>query len=165
MKRIAIVGISGSGKSTLARKLGEKTGLPVFHMDPLFWRGNWEAVNEAETLVMHKELIAKDKWIIEGWIDVKMASRLEVADLVIYLDYSGALCAWRVVKRWWKHRKESRPELPSEAKDKFLPRYFKTVFTRGERDHIENAIKLIDELKIVRFHSPRQLERFIQNRL
>ena len=30
MKRVMIIGCGGSGKSTLARKLGEKTGLPVY---------------------------------------------------------------------------------------------------------------------------------------
>ena len=31
--KIAILGTSGSGKSTLAKRLGERYGLPVLHMD------------------------------------------------------------------------------------------------------------------------------------
>ncbi len=34
--RILILGCCGNGKSTFARKLSEKTGLPVVHMDQLF---------------------------------------------------------------------------------------------------------------------------------
>ncbi len=41
MKRLAIVGCAGAGKSTLARLLGQILGLPVFHLDALFWRPGW----------------------------------------------------------------------------------------------------------------------------
>ena len=36
--RIMIVGCGGAGKSTFAAKLGELTGLPVYHLDRYFWR-------------------------------------------------------------------------------------------------------------------------------
>lgn len=36
MRRVLIIGNSGGGKSTLARRLGEKLGLPVIHLDVLF---------------------------------------------------------------------------------------------------------------------------------
>ena len=35
MQRVMIVGQPGSGKSTLARRLGERTGLPVVHIDTI----------------------------------------------------------------------------------------------------------------------------------
>ena len=41
MERVLIIGCGGSGKSTLARQLGEKTGLPVVHLDKLFWHPGW----------------------------------------------------------------------------------------------------------------------------
>ena len=40
-KRIIILGSAGSGKSTLATKLGEITGIPVIHLDRLFWNPGW----------------------------------------------------------------------------------------------------------------------------
>lgn len=39
-KRVIIVGNSGSGKSTLAREMGERLGLPVDHLNILFWLPN-----------------------------------------------------------------------------------------------------------------------------
>lgn len=37
-KRILILGCGGAGKSTLARRLGAATGLPVVHLDGLYWQ-------------------------------------------------------------------------------------------------------------------------------
>jgi adenylate kinase family enzyme len=74
-KRIAIVGISGPGKSTFSRKLATKTGLTLYHMDLLFWKENWKAVPEEEYLKAHTELVKKDTWIIEGYIDKSMSVR------------------------------------------------------------------------------------------
>jgi len=41
MERVAIVGPGGAGKSTFARSLGERTGLPVFHLDRFYWKPGW----------------------------------------------------------------------------------------------------------------------------
>ena len=48
MERIVIIGCGGSGKSTLARQLGEMTGLPVIHLDKLFWRPGWVHISPEE---------------------------------------------------------------------------------------------------------------------
>src|SRR5919107_5216 len=38
MRRVLVIGSGGAGKSTFAARLGERTGLPVIHLDSLFWR-------------------------------------------------------------------------------------------------------------------------------
>lgn len=38
MKRVMIYGGSGSGKSWLTQKLGYITGLPVVHIDSMYWK-------------------------------------------------------------------------------------------------------------------------------
>ena len=48
MKRIAIIGCGGSGKTTLATQLGAALGLPVHHLDRLFWRAGWQETPKEE---------------------------------------------------------------------------------------------------------------------
>src|SRR3989338_1323924 len=138
--RIAIIVISASGKSVLAREIAEKTGLPLIHMDQLFWKGNWEAVPEAEYLKKHQEIIQQDKWIIEGYVEESMADRLKRADQIIYLDYPGWLCVIWSIKRWFNHRREARPELPREALEKFKYDTFWKILFRKERIRIVQSL-------------------------
>ena len=42
MKRIIVVGSQGSGKTRLSLALGKKLGLPVIHLDVLYWRPGWK---------------------------------------------------------------------------------------------------------------------------
>lgn len=162
INKIAIIGISGSGKSTLSRILVEKTGLPIFHMDQLYWKGNWQAVPEKEYLEQHELLVQKDSWIIEGYINAKMASRLKSADLVIYLDYPGWLAAWHLIKRRLKYHKKNRPELPSEALERLKWSFFKMVLTGGERKDIQEAITASAPQNLKRFKSLSQLRKFMK---
>lgn len=155
-QKIAVIGIGGSGKSVFARKLSEQTGLPVFHIDTLFWKGNWEAVSEAEYIEQQQKLlVGNEKWIIEGYVDEVLADRLKAADLIIYLDYSGLFCFWRAICRWFKHRKQSRPELPKESLGRLDKGFLWTVLTRGERPGIEKALVHVDSRKVIRLLSSR----------
>src|SRR5260221_12637075 len=38
LKRVLVIGAGGSGKTTVARRLAERTGLPLIHLDALYWR-------------------------------------------------------------------------------------------------------------------------------
>ena len=163
-KRIALLGISASGKSFASRVVASKTQLPLFHMDQLFWKGNWEEVPEVEYLKKHEALVAGEKWVIEGYVDEKMANRLRRADLILYLDYSGIRCAFQLIKRWLTHRNESRPELAPEALERFSWSFLLLVFTRGERSRIEGAIKEANPANLYRFSSPKEFEKFLSKK-
>ena len=157
MRRIAVVGISGAGKSHYARKLHARTGLPLRHMDSLFWCGAWEAVPEAEYVATQRALIAEETWIIEGYIDPALGERARAADLIVYLDFPGVLCAWRVLLRWRRHRRVARPELPRGAVECLSLRFLWTVLRRAERPAIEAALRGVESARVVRVRSPRQL--------
>ncbi len=57
MKKILVIGNSGSGKTTFAKELAEKTGLPLVHLDKIFWCGEWAHISRDEfDSILKKEL-------------------------------------------------------------------------------------------------------------
>jgi len=99
MKRVAVVGSSGAGKSTFARRLGERTGLPVIHLDELYWRPGWDPTPDDEWDQVVTELAAGDEWIIDGNYSRTMEMRARRADTVVFLDYPRVGCLARVLRR------------------------------------------------------------------
>jgi adenylate kinase family enzyme len=94
-----IVGCSGAGKSTLARRISEKTGLPVIHVDQIYWTAGWINRSREETRRLVAEAIAGDEWIFEGNNSRSFDLRVAKADTVIFLDFPVPLCLFRVIKR------------------------------------------------------------------
>ena len=107
-----IVGGPGSGKSTLARALGERTGLPVFHMDHIHYTAGWVERSTAEKSRLTHEVHARDVWIFEGGHSATHAERIARADTVVWLDVPIARRLVRVVRRTLRYRGMTRPDLP-----------------------------------------------------
>lgn len=64
--KIAILGYSGSGKSTLARRLGEKLGCPVLHLDQVQFTSGWVERDRGEAVALVEAFLEWDQWVIEG---------------------------------------------------------------------------------------------------
>lgn len=161
-QKIIIIGISGAGKSHLARRLSKVLDLPIIHYDTLCWDKNWVEVKEEEVAEKLRREMKKDKWILEGYIEPLAHERLEQADLVLYLDYSGLRALWGGIKRWFTNRGNHLPELAEGCIMKFDPERFKIMWTRDERKEIERVIRGFEK-KVVRLTSPRALTRFLQH--
>lgn len=161
-RKIVVVGVSASGKSTFARRLSEKLGITLIHMDEIMWNPGWEYIGDELTVQRICEASLKPEWIIEGYISKAARTDLfEKADLILYLDYSGWVSAWRYLKRFLKHRKNPRPELPGSP-EKFSFKFLKLVFTKGEVWKLEKLFKESDlDSKIIRLKTPKEAEGYI----
>ena len=102
-ERILVIGSPGSGKSTLARQLGERTGLPVHHLDQLYWRPGWVEPDAKTRRAQVRALAAGPGWIIDGTYAGTLPVRLATADKVVLLDLSPLRCFWRVIRRILGH--------------------------------------------------------------
>ncbi len=112
MKRVMIVGAPGSGKSTLARLLGERTGLPVVHIDHIHWKAGWIERDREEKDRLTREVHARDTWIFEGGHSRTYDDRVTRADTLIWLDIPVWLRLWRVLRRTVAYLGQARPDLP-----------------------------------------------------
>ncbi len=130
-RRILILGNNGSGKSTFARALANITGLPVVHLDTLFWGPNWAVPTQKEWYAKNRDLIASDAWILDGLVDHggTLALRFAAADLVIFLDVCRAVCVAGVLTRQRKKNRTDIPHYLKERYDKAYLRFLKGIWT------------------------------------
>jgi len=119
MKRVMITGGPGSGKSTLARKLGEQTGLPVFHMDMIHWMPGWQERSKDEKDTMTRQVHMQERWIFEGGHSRTYAERIARADTFVWLDVPVGLRMARVLRRSVRYYGQNRPDLPEGCPERF----------------------------------------------
>ena len=165
MQRILIIGCSGAGKSTLARKLGEKTGLPVVHLDALFWKPGWV---ESEREVFDARVLAeleKPAWIIDGNYARTLPVRLEKCDGVIYLDFPRWLCILGVLKRVLTTYGTVRPDMPEGCPERFDWEFLKWVwnFNRNNREKTWVQLEKLPAEKVMILKNRREVRKFLQN--
>ena len=164
-KRIVIVGISASGKSTFAKQLAQKISIPVTFMDTIMWKPGWVYVGDAEVVKKLEVLCGDPAWIIEGYIPKAARTFVfEKADTIVYLDYAPMVASWRYIKRWWQHRRHSRPELEGSP-EKFSFKFLRLVWNKGEAVSLNKFLSEVkDQKKIVTLCSLRETQRFLEDK-
>ena len=111
MQRVLVIGSPGAGKSTLSHALARRCGLPLHHLDRMFWLPGWIERDRADGRSELAQVLAQDCWIIDGNYGSTLPLRIARADTVVWLDYPTALCLGRAVRRWWMYRGQSRPDM------------------------------------------------------
>ncbi|MEX0299703.1 MAG: DNA topology modulation protein FlaR [Kordiimonas sp.] len=117
-KRVMIIGGAGSGKTTLALLLGQLSGLPVVHIDPMYWKANWVQRPAKETIALAHKAVEQDEWIFEGNNSASMQKRLERADLLVFLDIGTVHRLWRILKRTFHYYGRTRPDMASGCEER-----------------------------------------------
>ena len=106
MKKIIVIGCPGSGKSTFARALHDKTSLPLYHLDMMYWNADKTTVEKSVFLERLFALLEKDEWIIDGNYGSTMEMRMAACDTVIFLDYPLEVCLDGIRERRGKPRSD-----------------------------------------------------------
>jgi len=161
-KRVTIMGSSGSGKSTLAAKLSGITGIPVIHLDRLFWNPGWIQTPNDEMDNKVIKAVAKDRWIIDGNYSRTLDIRIARADTLIFIDFNRYICMYRILKRCIKNYGKTRYDLGEGCPDKLDWPFLKWVW--GYPKHSRKMIleKIYQSGKnIVHLKSRKDVARFI----
>ena len=166
MRRVSIIGSGGAGKSTLARQLGEITGLPVIHLDRLFWKPDWTETPKDVWRRTVEDLVKGEEWIIDGNFGGTMDIRLAASDTVIFLDFPRTLCTYRAVKRAVTFRNKTRPDMGAGCNEKFDLEFLRWVwqFPRKTVPSIEARLsRLGREVRLIRLRSPKEVHGFFRD--
>ena len=165
-QRIMIIGCGGAGKSTLARRLGEILALPVIHLDAEHWRPGWVETPKEEWQLKVSELVAGERWIIDGNYTGSLHLRLAQADTVLFLDYPWWLCLWRVVKRRVRYRGRSRPDMNPGCIERLRWDFLKWICVDFPRKSRVKILRLLEEhathAHIISHHSPAETRRLLK---
>ncbi len=167
MNRVLVIGTGGTGKTTLARRLAERTGLPLIHLDLLYWRPGWQPTPNDEWRQTVERLITAEKWIIDGNYGGTLDLRLTACDTVVFLDLPRLLCLWRVLVRQLRYFGRERPELPPGCRERLSWEFLVWIWTYPSRRRgaILERLQALDQGKRVAIlRSSCEIDDFIAGR-
>ena len=164
MKKVVVLGCSGAGKSTLSQALSHKTGVPVFHLDQLFWKPGWVQATHEELEQKILDVLSKESWILDGNLTSTARQRFEQADTVILLDYPTHICLFRVLKRIVRSYGRVRPDMADGCAERFDLAFLGYILTfrRKKSPDLYALIESYGKGKAVYvFRSPKETREFL----
>lgn len=131
MKKIIVIGCPGSGKSTFSRALQEITGIPLIHLDMLYWNSDRTTVEKTVFLERLTNVLNDPAWILDGNYASTMELRLQFCDTVVFLDYPTELCLNGIRERRGKPRADLPWVEPVTEEDAGFVAFIKEYQTRN----------------------------------
>ena len=158
MKRVIVIGCPGSGKSTVSRALHNKTGIPLYHLDMMFWNADKTTVEKSVFLKRLSAVLKKDEWIIDGNYGSTMELRMAACDSVIFLDYSLEVCLNGIKERRGKPRSDM-PWIENEEDTEFIE--FIKSYNEQQKPKVLEVLKKHGDKNIIIFESREQADAFL----
>jgi adenylate kinase family enzyme len=165
VERVAVIGCGGSGKTSFSNLLGERLDLPVLHIDGFYWQRaagtrGVEASPE-EWAIIHRSLIERPRWVIDGMKLGTLAERLAVADTVVFLDLPTHACVWGVLSRRLRRRRSVQPDLGTYEVG--VSREFVRWICNFRRVHRPKVLRLLADCscEVIVLRSRKDTKRFL----
>ncbi len=159
MKKVIVIGCPGSGKSMFSRRLHELTGMPLTHLDNLYWNADRTQVPKEEFLSRLHAVMSAGAWIIDGNYSSTMELRMSACDTVFFLDYPTEVCIQGINER----RGKPRPDMPwyesGEIDADFVS--FVENYRRDSRPRVLEMLMQYPEKSIYVFANRREAQRYL----
>ena len=158
MKKVIVIGCPGSGKSTVSRALHNKTGIPLYHLDMMYWNADKTTVEKSVFLERLSALLEKDEWIIDGNYGSTMELRMAACDTVFFLDYQLDVCLDGIKERRGKPRSDM-PWIETEEDAEFIE--FIKSYNEQQKPQLLELLEKYSDKNIVVFKSREQADAFL----
>ena len=158
MKKIIVIGCPGSGKSTVSRALHNKTGIPLYHLDMIYWNADKTTVEKSVFLERLSVVLEKDEWIIDGNYGSTMELRMAACDTVIFLDCPLDVCLDGIRNRRGKPRSDM-PWIETEEDAEFIE--FIKSYNEQQKPKVLELLQKYSDKNIVIFKSREQADSFL----
>ena len=158
MKKVIVIGCPGSGKSTVSRALHNKTGIPLYHLDMMYWNADKTTVEKSVFLERLSAVLEKDEWIIDGNYASTMELRMAACDTVIFLDYPLYVCLDGIRERRGKRRNDL-PWIETEEDSEFIE--FIKNYNEQQKPKVIELIKKYSDKNIIILESREQADAFL----
>ena len=158
MKKVIVIGCPGSGKSTVSRALHNKTGIPLYHLDMMYWNADKTTVEKSIFLERLSAVLEKNEWIIDGNYGSTMELRMAACDTVIFLDYPLDICLDGIKERRGKPRSDM-PWIETEEDAEFIE--FIKNYNEQQKPKVLELLEKYSDKNIVVFKSREQADAFL----
>ena len=162
MKKVIVIGCPGSGKSTVSRALHNKTGIPLYHLDMMYWNADKTTVEKSVFLERLSDVLEKDEWIIDGNYGSTMELRMAACDTVIFLDYPLDMCLDGINERRGKPRSDM-PWIETEEDAEFIE--FIKSYNEQQKPKVLELLEKYSEKNIIILESREQADAFLNGEI
>ena len=159
MKKIIVIGCPGSGKSTFSKSLHKITGIPLFHLDMMFWNADRTSVEKSVFRERLSKVLQCGEWIIDGNYMSTMELRIRECDTIIFLDYPLEVCLDGVKERKGKVRSDMPWVEPEEDDTEFIE--FIQNYNSQSRPQVKELLNRYTGKDIYIFTNRTQAEEFL----
>ena len=147
-----------------ARCIGDRLGLPVVHLDALYWNPGWSPTETGHFREKMAEVAARDAWVIDGNYSSHLDLRLPRAEAVIWLDLARYIyfprAVWRTIRNYGRERGDVGAGCPERFDWSFFRDWVWTYPTRSRPRHAELLASLPSKIHGIILRSPSQVEEF-----
>ena len=158
--KVIVLGCSGSGKSTFARRLHERTGLPLVHLDNIWWKADRTHITREEFDRKLCKILQGEKWIIDGDYSRTYETRIRACNTVFFLDYNEETCMGGIKGRVG----EERSDIPW-VEDALDPELVELVhqYQKYNRPALISLLEKYQEKQLVTFRTRLQADEWLKN--
>ena len=109
------------------------------------------------------ELLAGERWIMDGNFGGTREMRMQAADTIIFLDLPPRVCLYRILKRTVKYYGRSRPDMTAGCNEKLDLEFILWVwnYKHRSRKRLLAELEAVGDKRVIILKSRRQVREFL----